>query len=225
MATSPRNGKRRGLAASIPNEGDVAALAAVAPEMEREGSGKVCPPSILASVEEPDAHPAANGSLSRTEAQMNEGDAAAIVPNGADISAPDAVAQRPPSRALQGYIDEANAAAIRGWAWDPEAPGERIRLELVEGDVLLLTTIAGEERPGLVLSGIGDGRHGFDIALGDELLPEGRHVLHLRCAETGAPLPGSPVTIEGHIQHPCRISSRSGSPQLFECLISMIARV
>jgi GT2 family glycosyltransferase len=67
----------------------------------------------------------------------------------------------------------------------------------VEGDVLLLTTIAGEERPGLVLSGIGDGRHGFDIALGDELLPEGRHVLHLRCAETGAPVPGSPVTIEG----------------------------
>jgi hypothetical protein len=47
------------------------------------------------------------------------------------------------------------------------------------------------------MSGIGDGRHGFDIALARGLLPEGRHVLHLRCAETGAPVPGSPIVIEG----------------------------
>ena len=73
-----------------------------------------------------------------------------------------------------------------------------VQLELVEGDVPLPTTIASQDRPGLVLQpGIGDGRHGFDIALPGGLLPEGRHVLHLRCAETGAPVPGSPIVIEG----------------------------
>lgn len=169
---------------------------AAALEMERTGSAELHPLSVLTNDESKDAQPAKNGSLGRTGAPKNEDNAGvAIIPHEAKLRSPDA--QHRPSRALQGYIDEANAAAIRGWAWDPQAPGERIRLELVEGDVALLTPIANEDRPGLVMSGIGDGRHGFDIALAHGLLPEGRHVLHLRCAETGAPVPGSPIVIEG----------------------------
>ena len=195
MATIPRNGKRRDRAPTTTGEG-VAAVLAAALEMERTGSAELHPPSVLANDESKDAQPVKNGSLSRTEAPMNEDDeGAAIISDEADLRSPDA--QHRPSRTLQGYIDEANAAAIRGWAWDPQAPGERIRLELVEGDVALLTPIANEDRPGLVMSGIGDGRHGFDIALAHGLLPKGRHVLHLRCAETGAPVPGSPIVIEG----------------------------
>src|SRR5262249_4763765 len=67
-----------------------------------------------------------------------------------------------------GCIDEANARVIRGWAWDSGTPGERIRQELVEHNTPLLTALASDNRPGLTLSEIGDGRHGFDIAL-----PEG----------------------------------------------------
>src|SRR5436190_15928631 len=194
---SPRNGKRRGPTATVTGEG-VAAVLAAALEMERTGSSELHPPSALTNDEPNDAQPVKNGSRSRTAALMNgkDDEGAAIVSNAADTSSPDAVIPHRLGRALQGYIDEANAAAIRGWAWDPEEPGERIRLELVEDDVPLLTATASEDRPGLVLSGIGDGRHGFDIALAGGLLPAGRHVLHLCCAETGAPVPGSPIVIE-----------------------------
>src|SRR5436190_2058125 len=122
MATSPRNGKRRGPAATATGEG-VAAVLAAALEMERTGSSELHPPSALTNLDEPDARPAANGSPIRTEAGEDEDDRAAIVPNGAEPSGPDAVAQHCPSRALQGYIDAADADAIRGWAWDPQTPG------------------------------------------------------------------------------------------------------
>jgi glycosyltransferase involved in cell wall biosynthesis len=196
---SPRNGKRRGPAASSTGEG-VAAVLAAALEMERTGSAELRPPAALTNDEALDAPATTNGVHWPSDAPVNgePGTGATVPQNGADVSSLDsAAAQHRADRTLQGFIDEANATAIRGWAWDPKAPDERIRLEVVADDVPLLTVSAGENRPGLVLSGIGDGRHGFDIALAGGLLPEGRHVLHLRCAETGASVPGSPIAIEG----------------------------
>jgi glycosyltransferase involved in cell wall biosynthesis len=213
---SPRNGKRRGPAASSTGEG-VAAVLAAALEMERTGSAELRPPAALTNDEALDAPAATNGVHWPSDAPANgePGTGAAGPQNGADISSLDsAAAQHRADRTLQGFIDEATAAAIRGWAWDPKAPGERIRLELVADDVPLLTAIAGEDRPGLVLSGIGDGRHGFDICLADGLLPEGRHVLHLRCAETGAPVPGSPIVIEGLIGVPAADAETDGKAAL-----------
>ena len=102
-----------------------------------------------------------------------------------------------PARPLHGYIDEVKPTGIKGWAWDPQTPSERIRLELTEGEVRLATAIANEDRPGLVLSGIGDGRHGFSIALDPELLSAGIHILHLRSTDTGSEVPGSPVMFQG----------------------------
>src|SRR5438876_292042 len=78
--------------------------------------------------------------------------------------------------ALQGHI-EADWRSIKGWVWDPTTPAERIRLELLDGEARLATTVAGENRPGLILSGIGDGRYGFSIELSERLLPQERHVL------------------------------------------------
>src|SRR5438067_3933785 len=49
----------------------------------------------------------------------------------------------------------------------------------------------------LVLSGIGDGRHGFSITLDPELLSAGIHILHLRSTDTGSEVPGSPIMFEG----------------------------
>jgi len=60
-------------------------------------------------------------------------------------------------RILQGHI-EADWRSIKGWVWDPATPAERICLELLDGETRLATTVAGENRPGLILSGIGDGR-------------------------------------------------------------------
>lgn len=36
-------------------------------------------------------------------------------------------------RALYGRIEQVSRTEIRGWAWDPRAPDEHIRIEMVEG--------------------------------------------------------------------------------------------
>ena len=100
------------------------------------------------------------------------------------------------NRRLQGQIDTVDWAAVNGWVWDPKTPGERIRLELVDGETSLVTTIASDHRPELVKRGIGDGGYGFSIEFPDEVLTEGRHTLHLRCADSGAVVPGSPINLD-----------------------------
>jgi hypothetical protein len=114
-----------------------------------------------------------------------------------DVSAADNVEVQPGAqRALQGKIDKATRTTIEGWVWDPETPEERVRLELVEGETTLATAVASNHRLDIVKHGIGDGRHGFSINLRDGLLLEDCHVLHLRCADTGAVVPGSPIILE-----------------------------
>jgi glycosyltransferase involved in cell wall biosynthesis len=100
------------------------------------------------------------------------------------------------NRRLQGHIDAVDWAAVNGWVWDPNTPGERIRLELVDGETPLVTTIARDHRPELVKQGIGDGGYGFSIEFPNEMLAEGRHTLHLRCADSGATVPGSPINFD-----------------------------
>jgi GT2 family glycosyltransferase/glycosyltransferase involved in cell wall biosynthesis len=102
----------------------------------------------------------------------------------------------PPDHPLQGYIDEANSSRITGWVWDPQQPESRIALELVDGDTRLAKATANQYRSDLRQAGIGDGRHAFAVLLAEGLLPSARNVLHLRCAETGTEVPGSPLIIE-----------------------------
>jgi glycosyltransferase involved in cell wall biosynthesis len=97
---------------------------------------------------------------------------------------------------LHGHIDTPKSASINGWVWDPENPEDRIRIELVEGETQLATAVAGNDRPGLEIACNGDSRHSFDMELRPGLLSEGRHVLHLRSADTGAVVPGSPIVLE-----------------------------
>ena len=102
----------------------------------------------------------------------------------------------PHDRPLQGYIDEASSTRITGWVWNPQLPESPIALELVDGNTRLARVMADSYRSDLQQAVIGDGRHAFAVSLGEELLPAARHVLHLRCAETGMEVPGSPVVIE-----------------------------
>ena len=101
-----------------------------------------------------------------------------------------------PERLLRGHIDVAKWPRIKGWAWDPDAPEERVRLEFAEGHRRLLTVVASLGRSDLATVGIGDGLHGFDVDLNDSPIGAGRRVVTLRCADTGAELPGSPVTLD-----------------------------
>lgn len=120
------------------------------------------------------AMPAAN------EARLGDGHDAAALPN----------------HTLQGYVDEANHTRITGWVWDPQQPERWITLELCDGDARLAKVTANQYRPDLRQAGIGDGRHAFTVPLEEGSLSTAENVLHLRCAETGREVPGSPIVIK-----------------------------
>lgn len=104
--------------------------------------------------------------------------------------------QPPPEGWLQAYIDEATPSRVTGWLWNPQQPELRIAVDVFDGDLRLMRVTADQYRSDLKRSGIGDGKHAFIVPLRPELLPNPRNVLHLRVADTGAELPGSPVTID-----------------------------
>jgi len=59
-----------------------------------------------------------------------------------------------------------------------------------------LTAAASVSRPDIGMVGIGDGLHGFEIDLSEAGLTAGRHVVTLRCADSGTELPGSPIILD-----------------------------
>src|SRR5439155_21706867 len=147
-------------------------------------------------------------------APLTSEEAAIAAPPAEEIAQLDVGETEPAApRPLHGYIDEASWTGIKGWVWDPQLPTERIGLELVEGATRLVTVLASENRPGLILSGIGDGRHGFTIALTEGVLQAGRHVLRLRSADTGAEVPGSPIVLEPSAR-PARPQAVAPQPDL-----------
>ena len=97
---------------------------------------------------------------------------------------------------LQGRIEKIGKTGIAGWVWNPRAPDQQIRLELVEGETCLKSAVAGDDRPDLVPLGCGDGRHGFTIELEQGVLTDGPCTLVLRCADTAEPVPGSPIVLK-----------------------------
>jgi hypothetical protein len=67
-----------------------------------------------------------------------------------NISAIEAEHIQSPAQLLQGRIETISPRQIEGWAWDPEVPDKRIRLELVEGSNRLSETVADRYRQDLV---------------------------------------------------------------------------
>ena len=60
-----------------------------------------------------------------------------------------------------------------------------------------MQVVANEYREDLGQAGIGDGRHAFAVSLPPGLLDSGENLLELRCADTGAEVPGSPIIVAG----------------------------
>src|SRR5260370_36089864 len=52
----------------------------------------------------------------------------------------------PAAEALQGYIDEANGNRVTGWIWNRLHPGERIAVELIDGNTRLASVMANQYR-------------------------------------------------------------------------------
>jgi len=97
---------------------------------------------------------------------------------------------------LDGYIDYAEHAGIAGWAWCNTQPDTPIRLEILTGDKIIGTVLAGQFRADLKDAGIGDGRHGFELRFTRPLDPFLRREITIRRAIDHAPLGVGPIVVE-----------------------------
>jgi O-antigen biosynthesis protein len=94
---------------------------------------------------------------------------------------------------LVGHLDVARNDHDAGWAFDAGRPGERIELEVLDGETLLGRVIACEIRPDLRKAGQGDGCSGYRLDFPVPLAPWRRHEVHVRRRSDEAALEGSPV--------------------------------
>lgn len=69
---------------------------------------------------------------------------------------------------IRGAVDNVGAEKIYGWAWHPDRPDERLRIEARIAGRAVLQARADFARPDLVPAGIGDGNHAFELRLSPE---------------------------------------------------------
>ncbi|HUD60146.1 MAG TPA: Hint domain-containing protein [Acetobacteraceae bacterium] len=98
--------------------------------------------------------------------------------------------------ALQGNIELCDRTRMYGWVFDPTQPKQRARLEVHCDGELVGHVVADRHRHDLEKAGyLGDGRCSFDFTHPIHLSPLSDHVIELRRAADGAPIPGSPVRL------------------------------
>jgi hypothetical protein len=95
-----------------------------------------------------------------------------------------------------GQLDIVSRDRITGWAWNDAWPDEPITVTIMINDVVVERVMANRYREDLETSGIGNGRHAFDMPIPGGLSPLSRHVVTVTFEATGAELHGSPVVIE-----------------------------
>lgn len=93
---------------------------------------------------------------------------------------------------IRGNVDGIHGTAIVGWAQDADDPGTPLEIDLVVGKRLVCRGIANILREDLIHAGIGDGRHGFQIAMPAELFDGSEYALSL-VPQGGKPLNSDPL--------------------------------
>lgn len=90
---------------------------------------------------------------------------------------------------IRGAVDNVGREKIYGWAWNPNRPEERLRIEVRLGTEVALTGRADFARPDLPGAGIGDGNHAFEIKLTPECLARSAELSVFAIDSTGAEAP------------------------------------
>lgn len=96
---------------------------------------------------------------------------------------------------MEGQLDQCDLRTVSGWAWHPDRPGDRARVEIVDGARVLATLEAAEYRPDLEAAGKGDGRCSFRWMVPSDLLDDAEHTVRVRFAGTDTELATSPRTV------------------------------
>ncbi len=96
----------------------------------------------------------------------------------------------------KGFLERVGCARIDGWAWDQQQPDTPIKVEIYDGETLLVTVIANRMRSDLVEARKGNGRHAFLIKTPALLKDGATHQIHARIAERGIELEKSPQSLQ-----------------------------
>lgn len=94
-----------------------------------------------------------------------------------------------PLVAMEGFVDAVSAGVVHGWAWDPDAPGDHVDIDISHAGIILATVTADKFRPDLVHIEIGDGRHAFECTLPEALRDVRPAEVEIFYAGTNVPLP------------------------------------
>jgi hypothetical protein len=106
----------------------------------------------------------------------------------------DGPAEPQPSAAAEGHLDAANAQILAGWAWDPQQPELRLRIDLYDGSTKIQTVSADLLRDDL-RGKKGDARYGFSVPTPAALKDGKPHSIKAMIAGTATQLYGSPKTL------------------------------
>ncbi|MGF7173214.1 glycosyltransferase [Azospirillum doebereinerae] len=102
----------------------------------------------------------------------------------------------PPQRGAEGNFDRIEGLLALGWAQDPEAPGERLPVELLVGDRMVATGLAKHFRKDLEEAGLADPWCAYRIRIPDAYLNGMAHPFMVREGRTGRVFPlSAPVPL------------------------------
>lgn len=125
----------------------------------------------------------------------------------ADLEAP-APAELPAS-ACEGYIDFVGPRRTFGWAWCREFPETAVDVEIRIDDRPVVTVRADKFRQDLVRARVGNGHHGFDVALPEVVGAEEKHRVSAYVL-TAPGRPSVPLINRAAVKAPARPASEAG---------------
>ena len=134
-----------------------------------------------------------------------------VIYDGGLFDAPGAAAIPVSNAEPEPFLVEGRVAfeppnVVEGWAWSPDQPGRRLKLEIVAGGRVVAQITADKLREELKAEGIGDGLYGFRVDL-SRLLRRGPYDLTIRAVGFREPLPGGtqrvgPFAADGEVDCP-----------------------
>jgi len=123
-------------------------------------------------------------------------------------------ASAPRAQALEGRLDAATCGAITGWAFDPAAPGRRLKLDVWDGERRIGAVWADRFREDLAAAGKADGAVAFRFVPERPLHGDPPPRLRVTPAGGGEPLPGSPLAVRCTCEESSDATGRARTPGL-----------
>lgn len=96
------------------------------------------------------------------------------------------------AKPVNGRVDAIDGGRLFGWAFDPVAPGQRLKVRVLLDGAPVAEAIADRNRPDLRRNGIGDGKHAFEIALPEAVQKRSRDLVVMAITGDGA---GQPLRV------------------------------